>query len=86
MTTQKWLVPFRRGKRNYEDVGTLPIALEHDRGFGGDKLYRVGIWKTDGTFRRILADGQREQAGPFYHRRDAMAFLRTVAAEYQEAR
>ena len=37
---QKWLLPYKRGKKNYEDVGYLPYALEHDTGFGGDKMYR----------------------------------------------
>lgn len=37
---QKWLLPYKRGKKNYEDVGYLPYALQHDVGFGGDKMYR----------------------------------------------
>lgn len=41
MTKQKWLLPFRRNKKNYEDIGVLPYALEHDRGFAGEKLYTL---------------------------------------------
>lgn len=36
----KWLLPFKRNKKNYEDVGYLPFALEHDIGFSGNKMYR----------------------------------------------
>lgn len=77
----KWLRPFRRNLRNFENVGCLPFALEHDRGFGGDKLYSVVLVRDDG-FRRILADGPREQLGPFYHRRDAMAAIKRVEMEH----
>ena len=37
---QKWILPHRRGRKNYENVGYLPYALEHDIGFSGSKMYR----------------------------------------------
>ena len=70
-------MPFKRGKRNYEDIGQLPYCLEHDRGFAGDKLYRVCkvLAGSDHIARVLTVDGTREQIGPFYHRRDAIAAL-----------
>jgi hypothetical protein len=74
----KWLVPFKRNHRNYEDVGEMPYLLEHDRGFAGDKLYRACKVLAGGQyFARVLTvDGTNEQIGPFYHRRDALAAIR----------
>lgn len=82
--TQKWLMPYKANRRNYEDVGMLPFALEHDRGFAGDKLYRI-VKQTEGGFVRILnlRSDSREQLGPYYHRRDVMKDLRRVAAELE---
>jgi len=80
---QKWLLPYKRGKKNYEDIGCLPYVLLHDRGFGGDKLYRVVRRMPDGGFVYILCqDANGEQLGPFYKRRDAVAILKQ---KYQEA-
>lgn len=43
---QKWFLPKRRGKKNYEDIGD-GLLLQHDIGLSGDKLYRIGYWKFD---------------------------------------
>jgi hypothetical protein len=53
-------------------VGCMPYALEHDRGFAGDKLYRVVKRLPDGGFVRILSKQSAEQLGPFYKRKDAI--------------
>lgn len=75
--TSKWLLPFKRNRRNYEDVGFLPLGLEHDRGFGGDKLYRVVRRTQDGGFVRLLHSASHEQEGPYYRRSDALRALKT---------
>lgn len=50
MAKNKWLLPYRNNSKNYEDIGCLPYALEHDRGFSGRKLYRVVKRLPDGDF------------------------------------
>lgn len=83
MRQEKWLLPFKRAARNYENIGCMPYALEHDRGFAGDKLYRVVRRLPDGGFVRLLvADSNGERLGPFYRRVDA---VKIVKAKYQEA-
>lgn len=79
MKKQSWLVPYKANKRNYEDIGLDGYALEHDRGFGGDKLYRV-CRRVEGGFVRVLANHSREAAGPFYRRADALKFAREYFA------
>jgi len=72
---RRWLVPYHRDKINYEDVGYLPLALEHDVGFAGDRIYRV-VEQTPQGFRRIIDD-----VSPYRSRREALERLREIAAE-----
>jgi hypothetical protein len=72
MTDQKWLLPFRRTKRNYENIGVLPYALEHDRGFSGDKLYKLVRRLPDGGFVHLLD-------GTYYDRARAVKALHQAA-------
>ena len=51
---QVWLLPYRKNKLNYEDIGALPFCLQHDIGFSGKKLYRVV--KTGGVVVWIVND------------------------------
>lgn len=74
---QVWLVPFHRSKRNYENVGCLPYALEHDRGFSGKKLYTMVKQLPDGRFHRILTD---EGMSNRYDHRATIALIRAKFA------
>jgi hypothetical protein len=56
---------------NYEDVGLLPYALQHDVGFSGDKLYRAVRVSDSGGF--TLVGRQR------YSRKEALADIRAIS-------
>ena len=74
---QKWVLPFRRNKRNYEDIGCMPYCLEHDRGFSGAKIYKVVRRLPDGGFVYI----QTGHEGPIYSRINAVLICKGRYAE-----
>lgn len=72
MSNQKWVLPFKRNKKNYEDIGVLPYALQHDRGFAGEKLYKLVRKLPDGGFVHLLE-------GTYYDRARAVRALQQAA-------
>ena len=74
---QKWLLPFKRGKKNYEDVGYLPYALGHDIGFSGNKMYRP-VKYENGTITVMSSDLAREQYDT-YSRKSVMDAIKRLA-------
>lgn len=70
---QKWLIPYRRYKLNYEDVGYLPLVLQHDIGFSREKTYHIVRQGGYGQF-FIVPD-----SGVFYRRSEALARIRELA-------
>jgi hypothetical protein len=74
---QKWLLPFKRGKKNYEDVGYLPYVLGHDIGFSGNKMYRP-VKYENGAITVMSNDLAREQYDT-YSRKSVMDAIKRLA-------
>lgn len=73
MRDLRWILPFNPAKRNYEDVGYLPYVLEHDRGFAGDKIYRIVRRLPGGEFQCVMAE---ELTAKRYNRRAIIAEMK----------
>lgn len=71
---QKWIYPYRRYKKNYEDIGG-GLALEHDIGFSGDKLYQVMEIRDSG---KAVPDLIYTRLGLFRKRSDAIKAAKTL--------
>jgi hypothetical protein len=74
---QKWLLPKKSHKKNYEDVGYLPYALEHDIGFSGSKMYRP-VKYENGTITVMSMDLAREEYDR-YSRKSAIDAIKRLA-------
>lgn len=82
---QKWILPYKRGKKNYEDVGYLPFALEHDIGFSGSKMYRPVKVGED----RSITVGSTELGSvdfDRYSRKSAIDAIRKLAGRAENPR
>lgn len=74
----KWILPYKRGKKNYENVGYLPFALEHDIGFSGSKMYRPVKVGDNGS----ITVGSSELSSVDYNRysrKSAIAAIKALA-------
>jgi len=78
---QKWILPYRRGKKNYEDVGYLPFALEHDIGFSGSKMYRP-VKVGEGGQITVASSELHSVDYDRYSRKSALAAVKELAKRY----
>lgn len=80
---QKWLLPKKRGKKNYEDVGYLPFALQHDVGFSGAKRYHPVKVSADGGFTVASSELHSVEYDP-YSRTSAIAAIKELYSRQEK--